>query len=273
MIEYNIGKIPFNDKKWSAGIAYVTIPSDIDRNTFISNCFKNGVIMLKTENGSVFKNVPCSVESFNYLYWPLAKFGYGSAVCYVTSEEHQQPIIVSILNKPNEIIDLNEDEWKIGRKFNSSNVEIRGSAKEGFLNITLQGSENSDLNIKIVNANNNSNFNIEVDGKFELLTSDNVTINSKSQNKLIAGNEKQFTEITQTDTEVNINSDKFYINEGKEQMVLGNKLKKLFDDFIDEVASTTVTTSLGQMPILNSLQVAAFKTKTNEILSQISYTD
>jgi len=50
-------------------------------------------------------------------------------------------------------------------------------------------------------------------------------------------------------------------------------MKKLLDDFITQVSSILVTTSLGAMPILNKTQMEALKQRTGTILSELSNTD
>jgi hypothetical protein len=180
---YGIGQEPFNDRKWSSGIAYICIPSDqdLDRDLFISECFNHGTVMMKNEEGGVYKNVPCPQLIFNQIEFPDKYEDYGTAICYVTSELHQQPLIVGKYTKTNEIIDQQEHEWLIGRKFKSSNIEIRGSAKEGFLNIVIDGNETSDLLIKIINKNNKGSFKLDIDGMFNIFTLDNIEFNSQKK--------------------------------------------------------------------------------------------
>lgn len=57
-----------------------------------------------------------------------------------------------------------------------------------------------------------------------------------------------------------------------EPLVLGEQLATLMDDFITQVASITVPTMMGTMPIMNMAQVTALKTKIALFKSQISYT-
>jgi len=55
--------------------------------------------------------------------------------------------------------------------------------------------------------------------------------------------------------------------EGEEPMVLGSKLETLLNNLIEEISSSTVSTSLGQMPLLNATSIAKLKKDVKGILS------
>ena len=272
-LEYNIGVIPFQDDKWSCGIAYICIPKDIDRDIFIADCFLKGTVMIKSQDGGVYKNCPINKSTFNDIIWPDKYTENGTAVVYITEPIHKQPIVVASLIFNNEIVDQTEQQFKLKRHFKNSVVEISGSAQDEYLTILVEGDKKSDFLIKLSNKNNDAILNIDIDGYYNLLAVNDINIASQSQiiNKVGYGDKS--TKITQDATEINNRANKFSINDGSQAMILGNIFKNLFDDFIDTVAQSTVTTRIGQMPLLNATQIAAFKAKTAQILSDISFTD
>ncbi len=272
-LNYNIGQIPFQDDKWACGIAYVCIPKDIDRDIFISDCFLKGTIMVRSQDGGVYKNCPVNKATFNDLVWPDVYTDNGTPIVYITEPIHKQPIVVAALAFNDEIIDQAEQQFKIKRNFKNSIVEISGSAQDEYLTILVDGDKKSDFYIKLTNKNSNASFNIDIDGVYNLLSTKDINVQSQTQVLQQVGIEDDSTKITQTSSEINNRANRFSINDGNQALVLGDIFKALFDNFIETVSGATVITGIGQMPLLNAAQIKAFKTKTDQILSSISYTD
>ena len=271
-LDYNIGQIPFGDEKWACGIAYVTIPSDVDRGTFIYESIRKGTITIKTEDGGIFRNCPVSKNVFNYLSWPQRYQDNGTPVFYVTEPKHQQPVVIGALNFNDEIVDHNENEFRISRERLNSLVQIIGNSENGDLLFMVQGDERSNLNIRLSHPDNKSELSIDIDGVYDIKATKNIETSSQTNiTNRVGESEDDASVIDQTSSEVNVRVPKFILNDGEEAMVLGNMWKDFMDSFIDEIASSTVTTSLGQMPLLNAAQITRFKTRTEEILSEYGF--
>lgn len=272
-LDYNIGTIPLDDTKWSAGIGYISIPADHDRDDFIKNCFITGKVSFKTRDGGHYHNCPIDKSKFNDLIFPERWEENGSPVIYVTEPIHQQPMVIGICCFDNEIIDQSENQFRLHKAFENSSVEIIGSAEDESLTFLINGEGNSNLNIRLSSEDDTANMNIDVDGSISVVTLNDIFIQTKTKKTSFVGYGNNSSSISQTPESVNIYTRNFSINEGSEQMVLGNKLKTFLDDFIDELSRTKVATGIGVQPILNSVQVAAFKEKTKELLSKIGSTD
>lgn len=272
-LDFNIGQIPFQDQKWPTGVAYICIHSDIDRDIFISDCFTRSTVSIKTQEGSVYKNCPIDPIKFNDIIWPMDPQNIGTPVVYVTEPIHQQPIVIATLNFIDTIQDQDENQFKIKRKWNDSIVEIAGSAKEGYLNIIVDGIERSDFIVRVSNKDNNANITLDIDGEVNILAHDVVTISSQQQIISKVGIEDKSSISSQSSTEINHKIDKFSINEGSEPLPLGETLKNLLNEILDTLASSTVTTQSGPTPLNNAAKISALKEKTDAILSKISFTD
>lgn len=272
---YNIGQSTFDDNKWSSGIAYVSIPRDVDRDKFITECILSGRISIKTEDGGVYHKCPVSKNIFNDLEWPKKWQDNGTPVFYVTEPKHQQPIILGTFNFNDEVIDIREHGFKISKENRNELVQIAGNTDNfGELLIFVQGTEESRFMIKISNESNKGLVDIDIDGGFELRTiSDIKNISQQRIINQVGESENESSVTSQTSSEYNIRVSKFSVNDGSEPMMLGNMWKDLMDAFIEEVSKSTVTTAIGQMPLLNSVQIANFKQRTEEILSEYSFTD
>lgn len=274
-LSYNIGQIPFEDTKWSCGIGYIAIVSDVDRDRFITDCILAGKVSIKTEDGGIYHKCPVSKNIFNDLKWPEKWQDNGTPVFYVTEQKHQQPVILGTFNFNDEIIDLRENGFKITKENRNQLVQISGNTDYvGELTIFVKGTEESRFVIKVSNEANEGMVDIDVEGGFELRTvSDIKNISKERIINQVGEKEEESSTISQTSSEVNIRVSKFSVNDGSEAVMLGNMWKDMMDAFIDEVSKSTVSTALGQMPLLNAVQIANFREKTEEILSQYSFTD
>ena len=274
-LSYNIGLIPAQDTKWAAGTGYVFIPSDIARDEFITNCYIQGTISIRTEDGGVYHNCPASRNVFNEIYWPELEGQFGSIVTYVLEPRHQQPIVVALLNPNDQVVDLKESQFKIGRKTSTNIAEIAGE-NNPVANIIMYVEGRSSSTINIIAANDTQKADITLDsaGTLNCYAVSNLKIKSQSEIELTVGETAESSSsIIQSSSFINANTSKFQINKGSEAFILGNKMKAFLDDLVTEISQSTVTTSLGQMPLLNAAQIAKYKTRTTELLSEISFTD
>lgn len=262
--------------KYSSGIGYITLPTDLDRDTYIRDCYKNFHVSLKTEDGGFLNRVPISPEVLNFCEFPSTTTEIGTCVIFVTDEMLQEYFIVARFANRNEIGDNKEGAFKIRRKIGSQFVEISGSAKEKHLNLIVDGdTDGGEININVLNNNKNGAVNVNIAGDLKLLASGQVSLYQEGTFKVETADNKSDNSATfdQTSTENHFQNQKIVINKGDEPFVLGNKLKDMFDAFIEEVGNITVTTAMGQMPILNKIQILAYKQRTKEFLSQVGYID
>ena len=273
---YTQGQTPIDGFRYTGGIGYIAVPSDIDRDKYIGMCFRNNRVSILTEDGGFVNQVPIDNWDLNRIEFPVDSEKMGSAVVYVTEQIHNHPIIVGVLTSNDEIGELVEGQWKIKKKHKDSFVEIVGSAKDGSVGITVDTDKEAHFYINVFNKDKSAESKVHVGGTSEYYTTGAHDILSNEHIKLRVENtedEEDASTVTLEKEQVKTETKKFIINNTDEPFVLGKTFKDLFDNFIDEVAKTTVTTALGQMPILNAAQVAAFKLKTKTILSEKGFID
>lgn len=295
----SVGMTPMPGHQWPVGVAYVAIPSDIERDVYIRECYMTNKISVWTEDGSFFSKAPCNIDLFNWIEFPDSFDEFGSAVVYVTEPIHKQPIIIARLPKIDELGDLQEHQFKMRRRLGSKMVEISGSPKSNSLNLVVDSkSESGSINIVLENDNDNGEVNlsvagdlsIEVVGDTEILQGERLLIKTsegkdgeyssytqtkeghKFEGRELAiktseGEDGESSSYKQSTRGHEFEGEKFVVNKGEEPMVLGNKVVSFLSKFIDEVANIKTTTQLGPMPILNIAQVMALKSELKDILS------
>jgi hypothetical protein len=274
-MNYNLGQTPQGGYQYPSGIGYIVIPYDLDRDTYISTCFRQGRVTIRTEDGGFINRCPISVDLLNWIKFPTDFKTRGSVVTWSLEPIHKQPIINGILLSNEDVSDLKEHEFKLGRKLDDNHALISGSPKAEYLSVTVKGKKAPKLIFRVLNDQNLAQKIEEIQGTYEATYNSKAEIKSLESIKhsIVDQNEEKEVYHLQTIEGNFFRGDKFIINDGKEAMVLGNVLKTFLDKFIDTVAASTVTTSIGQMPLLNAQQIIALKKETESILSEIGKLD
>lgn len=257
--------------KYNAGIAYVGIPSDLDRNEYIADCYRNHHISVHLDDGGFSNRVPISPEVLGFITFPAETNELGSPLVYIMDEIYQQPYIVARLMRRDELGDSNEHAFKFSRKLNGSFVEVSGSAKDNMINILVDGDEDAGLiNLKLYSKNEDCKLLIDVQGDVEISSSKSTYLSQQKEMvvETIDSESDDFSKTVLTPTDYKIYTSKMQMNEGEENMVLGAKLKTFLGKFIDQVAAIKTTTAIGLQPIINATEVLALKNELDSFLSK-----
>lgn len=277
-----VGSQNFPGFEYNVGIAYVIWPRDIDRESYVRKSLSTFTVSIATEDGGVRNRVPFAKHCSEDIVFPIANNEYGSIVVWILDPKSKRPIIIGVFKPNQEVGDLVEDFFKWKKEHGQSIVEISGSPRDRILNAIVNADEGGVLNVVVRNQRQeNALLNMESTGNVEVLSVQDTKLVQYGYFKAVSvekSDRDQFSSFQQTSSDQTFITDKFVVNKREgdgeaEAMVLGETFKELFDDFIDEVSRTTVSTAIGQMPILNAMQVAAFKQRTQDILSKLSFSE
>lgn len=259
---------------------YIGLPTDMDREQFITLCHQSKTVSVRTEIGGFHNHVPISLDDLNVITFPETYKDLGSGVVLGCSSEKEKYFILKVFEPTSELLDTKENQFKIKRHYNGSSVEVTGSGKDKFIGITVDSSDKEEgsgtFYVSVSNKSKSAKLKVEVLGNIELFSEKKTTINSSEKILLKttkSTDPKQYSSFEQTNNLNHFVSDKFKINNGDQSMVLGDLLKDFSDRLITTLAASTVTTALGQMPLLNATQIANFKQETNKWLSKIGSLD
>ena len=172
MKQNQISRNGVSGKRLNAGIDHIIIPQDLDRDTFILNCYRNGKISILTENSERIDNVSVIESGFNHLVFPKTSKELGSLVFWVNLPKYNIPIVVGVIGKTNELITLEEEEFYLGKRSSDCKISISGNAREGELIVTLDSQSDKKKSKFIVNLTSllkNSVFEIIVDDTTSIL--------------------------------------------------------------------------------------------------------
>lgn len=280
---YNLGIRVDSGEKYASGIAYIVIPSDIDRDVYIRECYKSSTVSIYSEHNGYNNRVSIDKYSLNFIEFPLAVGKFGTPVSFSVHPVMNMPVINGVFFNTDELSELEEHQFKFKRKLDENFVDISGSPKGKYVGVNVSVDEGGEVYINVRSRDLSGKVNIHSDGDVNIVATNNVRLTQYNKFECITASTEDDSEYSvheQTSTEEsfsnnkhNIYTDKLNINEGEEPFVLGKKFAAFMKDFIDQVGSITTTTALGQMEILNKAQVLEFKNKVDDLLSEIAFID
>lgn len=209
---------------WSGGIAYVALPQDIDRSVYINECYRNGRVSIKMEDGSLYNQAPISLEILNFIDFPLKAGELGSAVVFVNEAVHNHPIIVGRVQKSDELGSGRERVFQIYRKFNDKLVGLIGDVERGTFSLNVNaGDKVGHVYIGLDNDADNNTLEIEVAGDVIL----------KTTNKTLIENHTEFKSVISKSSEDK--AEPSVISQTRDKVLVGSKQVVLNGDEISAI--------------------------------------
>lgn len=277
----------------SAGVGFVVVPSEVDREQYISDCYRTNTLTINGGKGyGYFSGVHADINVMQNIKFPTDETNRGTPVVWVKDAVSQLPVIIGVLRKQNEYYSLAENQYRVGRGTETRNVEVFIDGTTTALQVTLLGDkdEPANVDIKITSENKDSVFNMFCDNEINITSEKtiNITANQKASLNITEKGKDKATfvyelgkgfaykdefenEIVAKDGEVDIISKKINHNSGKEPMVLGDTLADLLDEFLKAVQAITVISPVGQTSVpVNVADFAAIQAKLDTIKSKIS---
>jgi hypothetical protein len=249
-------KIP--NLRYPSGFGYVVIPSNVDRNKYVENCFRTNLIDLLTEDSEFIQDVWADRWVLQRIEFPEAYGKIGSMVVFVNDAISNRPTAVGVVAKNDEYDGVKEHQFKLRKASPSAEVSITGQGDEGklFINILSESGKEGGIFIDIKNVEKTGVFNVEVQGDIRLKSDKSTYFYSEED---VSAKAKKAISLDSTE-KTNMIASKFSIQNKDNYSV-----KQLFDDIITQISAITVQTALGQMPILNKVQVEDLKNSVAKI--------
>jgi hypothetical protein len=236
------------NKRYTIGICYAVIPSDVDRDTYVQNCFRKGVISVLCDDGSYLMDLPIDINVLQNIDFPANNISeeqgeLGSCLVYGNEYLHNKPIIIGRLLKNDEATNLTENEFRLEKFTNNGEVSISGNAKDGnlFVNVSGKTDKGGKMFINVSGPENEGEINVNLKGNL------NVELQSATLNVL-----NDF--FLKSKNNVNIYSKEGVVNLGNEEesedglepLLLGNKTVeqlskeiKALTDLLQSIANIT----------------------------------
>lgn len=282
----------------TAGVGFVVVPSNIDREQYIKDCYRTNTLSINGGIGyGIFNGVHADNDVMQNITFPTDEENRGTAVVWVRDSISQLPVIVAVLRKQSEYYNLSENQYRLKRnntdKTRVVELFVDGDTSDFELTVIGDKKQPARVNIKLSSQNKDSVFTLSCDNEINVSSDKKITLESNEQInvQLTQKGENKATikyvieegfsykdefenEITCKDGEVNIISKKINHNSGKEPMVLGETLAGIMKEILTAIQKLTVITPVGaSSPPVNLTDFAAIKAKIDTIKSKISNID
>ena len=231
--------IPISSSQYYLGIqyGYIILPSGVDRDTFIQQCYRWERVSVLTEGGGgVIHECYISREAIRDIEFPQTVEQLGSCVSFLTDIHSAHPIIFGVFSKEDESQLLREGYFEWSKKSGSDSVTVSGDAKLGILNLSVDGGTLSQLNITVSNKAKNAVVNLRCRGDINLQMDGAFKIN-KGTEPMVKGSELK----TQLDATNSYLTTDLY-------SAIYNTLQTLIDPVIPGVSAAFQTAMLNKNP-------------------------
>ena len=161
---------------------YIVIPSDVDRDRFIEQCYRwERVSILIEKGGGVVHECYITKSTLQEVEFPLTHKVLGSCVSFLTDPFTGHPVIFGLLSKEDESQLLKEGEFRISKNIGGGSVVVSGNSKKGVLNLSVNEGEISEVNIIVTNSKKDAKINLRSRGSINLEVDDQLKINSGNE--------------------------------------------------------------------------------------------
>lgn len=280
-------------ERYSVGIGWVAVPSNIKRDDYIMTCMRAGKVGLFLESGDFLWDLPIDLDRLQKIEFPLKYGELGSCVVFVNVPKHNTPIVVGILSKDDEAQDYRDGLLKLRKATAGALAEIMIDGKNGSIT-TVVSRVDSKAPPRINSLIGDKDFPAEINHNIfgtvlNYITGEQTTRVSKSIGWIIDNPEEDdnvakisytkgvgFDYLDEFENKIKIEDQKMMIDSPEilhgenatEPAVLGDTLEDILGDLIDALNALTVPTGVGPSGVpINIAQFEAVRARLIEFKS------
>ena len=279
-------------ERYTAGVGYLIVPNDLDRDTYVRYCFNTNTISIALENGGILNNVQCTKSVIQQLEFPLTSKEIGNQVVWVDQEALGYPVIVGVLLRADQVTDLSEHQTSHRRVTENGSSEILVDGKNPFIIINSDSLKDSGGDIYIVSKNTGQTSKININSSGEInLSSQNIQASISNELNVVIRDSLQDDKITTInytkgkgfnyldecdnqieviDGKINIVSDNINIggDNASESILLGDTTVSMIDKILEILGRTQTTTLIGPQPLLTAAEFTALRAQLETLKSK-----
>jgi len=171
-----------------AGIGYIAIPDDIDRDKYVEDCYRtNSVTIFGGIHYGFFHNVFVDVDSMQKIKFPKDNKSFGSPVMWVNVPVFNKPAIIAVFKYSDDYEALEEQSTHNLLERNGRHITVSKRANDATIDIHIRGDSEmpGTLNLNIINDNKTCELNVYVTGKTTVSSTEQLTLRSDKKLELI----------------------------------------------------------------------------------------
>lgn len=278
----------------NCGTGSVIIPIGVDRDEYIKTCYKTSSITAHLGFGyGSMNSVPVDSEVLQRLEFPENENENGSTIIWVKDEVTGVPIVIGVLNSPDDYQTLEQGMRRTTSDVGLSSVEQVHNANIPEYRLVVRGGNAEDkpiVEIRAVSASRKAEVDISSDFSTSVHADTVLTLSSNERLEFIVYEDEKEkmtckynkgdgfyykdefdNEITCKKGQIDVKSEKIVHNEGDQSMVRGDDLVDLLKELIQAIQAITVPTPNGPSGTpINTAKFSSIASKAKKILSKKS---
>lgn len=180
----SIGTQEAPGRRYNSGFAYIYLPTDVDREKYIQNCFRTKTVTIIDENGQVQNRIPIDKEKLNYINFPDSLNELGSPILWQNIKPYNSIVITNVFEFGDEFKFQDEQELILNREKGENVAEISLNGGEGRGVFSFFGSDRGgELEISVKNQEKTGKLKVEVFGDYENYVDGNINTELTNQIK------------------------------------------------------------------------------------------
>ncbi len=242
------------------GVGNVINPMEYGIDEYQTSCKNTGTVSVILENGGRVDNVQINISALKQITFPPDYTSLGSQVVWLNLPKKNQPIVIAILSKNNELIDISQYSDEFGKSSSNSTTKVMVDSSKGVV-IVLSNSQTQtggDIYIISTNKSKSSKLNLQISGGI-VVQSGGDGFSYQDINKNIFTIDKNGVQIKPSTI--------LKIGDGTSPIPLGNLLTAQLE--LELTRMNAVITALGTLGVTITLPPGNY----SQVLSKISNTD
>lgn len=194
--------VSYPSNRLHSGIGYVVLSREVDREQYISNCYRNNILTIRTNSGEIIKDCFVSKDVWNSIEFPQSNKDVGSCVVWLNIPIQNKCVIIASLNRKEEVLPQNDVNLSsTGRRSDGTIAEVQYNGNTGAININSdigdsEGGEGNGVFIKVNNLNQLGSFKAYIQGEIDFESESQITYKAAGSIELFVGNEEQNDKVT-----------------------------------------------------------------------------
>lgn len=279
------------------GMGYIIIPEDVDREQFVSSCFrKRRVSIIDDADGNLIHECYITREALENIEFPENSGEKGVPIVWVSQPFLQIPMVIGTFTEIDKIPMRKDKEIHINKSYKDGSINIDGNPEKGTLFINVSSKKISKLKISssgnedsLIEVKSSGTVKVESDKSIEAISYQTIDVkvidpitenesgikSSKEETMLYSiygeGDEKDFSKTT-------INKDGFVtetkIGDVSYSHTVNNKMSELkYQDCSIKSEEKAITISQGENSLLEikdgKIALVNGSTGLNDVLKSI----
>jgi len=172
---------------YPVGIGYIMIPEGVDRDLYITTCYRKERVAIQVDGGGgVINNCYISRSSVQKIIFPINPDEVGSCVVFISPKFNNRPIIIDVVSKEDETQLLEEYSFKkeVHSKYANVSIEGKGRTGELFINVESDSENEGSIYLTLRSKNNTSKFDIKCFGDINIYSEGETVVRTLKNTNL-----------------------------------------------------------------------------------------